>query len=413
MRELPDFSVHCEAACRRLWGEPSRSTPKQLHWNGGNAYSARTYDIRKHLWFDAGQQRGGSTLELVDYHKGRPKRELRGSVFFDIWREANAMGIVPDPAPPPTNGGGKWPPILATYPYHDESSVLLFEVVRFDTTDPHQRFRQRRPDGKGGWIWDLKGVRRVLYRLPELIEARAAGKPILNCEGERDANTAVKLGYAATTMPGGINKWLKEYDEFLRGADVVVVSDNDPQARDPTTGELQTHPNGRPILPGQDHAERLAKRLVKVAAQMRKIMFEVKDLTDWVAAGGTRAQLDALIDQAPVYKATPEPAPPEPKKGDLEDLVALQFAQRHADHFRYVADSSQWMRWANSYWQVEKTLFAFDQSRKLCRDAGDARAKTVSAVTTLARSDRRIAATTDQWDSDAEFFNTPTKKEGA
>jgi putative DNA primase/helicase len=94
-------------------------------------------------------------------------------------------------------------------------------------------------------------------------------------------------------------------------------------------------------------------------------------------------------------------------------LVALQFAQRHADHFRYVADSSQWMRWANSYWQVEKTLFAFDQSRKLCRDAGDARAKTVSAVTTLARSDRRIAATTDQWDSDAEFFNTPTKKEGA
>ena len=93
------------------------------------------------------------------------------------------------------------------------------------------------------------------------------------------------------------------------------------------------------------------------------------------------------------------------KGAGLEDTIALEFAERHAEHFRYVASSSQWMRWIGSHWRVEQTLGAFDESRKLCRSAGDAKAKTVAAVVTLARSDRRIAATSDQWDRDPWSFN--------
>jgi len=63
----------------------------------------------------------------------------------------------------------------------------------------------------------------------------------------------------------------------------------------------------------------------------------------------------------------------------LEDRVALAFATKHVDDFRYIAKSGQWMRWQETRWQPEDTLFAFDQSRKLCRDAGDPRAKTVAA----------------------------------
>jgi hypothetical protein len=96
----------------------------------------------------------------------------------------------------------------------------------------------------------------------------------------------------------------------------------------------------------------------------------------------------------------------------LEDRVALDFAAQHANHFRYIAESSQWMRWAGFLWKAEKTLLAFDQSRKLCRVAGDPRARTVSAVTTLARSDRRMAADLDQWDSDDMLLNTPSTQEG-
>jgi P4 family phage/plasmid primase-like protien len=93
---------------------------------------------------------------------------------------------------------------------------------------------------------------------------------------------------------------------------------------------------------------------------------------------------------------------------ELEDQVALDFAAKHVDDFRYIAKSGQWMSWHGTRWQAEDTLFAFDQSRKLCRDAGDARAKTVAAVITLARSDRRMAATEGQWDADREIFNALT-----
>jgi hypothetical protein len=226
------------------------------------------------------------------------------------------MGLIPDPAPAP-NGSTKWP-ILATYPYTDENNVLLFEVVRFDTTDREERFRQRRPDGKGGWIWDLKGVRRVLFRLPELIAAVKAGQLIILPEGEKDVGTAVKLGYAATTMCGGVGKWRKEYTAALAGANVVIISDNDPQAKDPQTGLPAFHSDGRPKLPGQDHAASVARRLSRVAASVRVIMFPQKDLSDWVAAGGTREQLDELIDQAP-EQAKPAAAAEEAEAAEREE----------------------------------------------------------------------------------------------
>jgi putative DNA primase/helicase len=108
-------------------------------------------------------------------------------------------------------------------------------------------------------------------------------------------------------------------------------------------------------------------------------------------------------------KAKDAAAKPHKKRGPsvgLEDRVALEFANLHANHFRYVAVSSQWMRWSDARWETESTLAAFDESRKLCRKAGTATAKTVAAVVALARSDRTIAATVDQWDRDPWSLNT-------
>jgi hypothetical protein len=294
----PDFRDYCEAACVKLWGEPDKRTKTELSWKGGDAYGHRVFDRRKRVWFDGKAQRGGSTLELVDFVKGRPPRKLRGKAFFEVWGEAFEMGLIPV-APPAKQPGGADKPIRATFAYRDEQGAPLFEVLRFDTDDPEARFRQRQPDGKGGWIWNIKGVRRVLYRLPELVAAVKAGQRVLVTEGEKDAETAIKLGYVATTAPGGINKWLADYDRFLAGADVVVVSDNDQQAKDPKTGKPQFHPNGKPVLPGQDHAAKLAKRLAKIAISVRVIMFDVKDLSDWVAAGGTGEALEDIIARAP------------------------------------------------------------------------------------------------------------------
>jgi putative DNA primase/helicase len=88
-----------------------------------------------------------------------------------------------------------------------------------------------------------------------------------------------------------------------------------------------------------------------------------------------------------------------------EDAMALEFAERHGDALRYVAGWGKWMAFDGVRWQPDSTLHAFDHARKICREAADATrkpalksARTVAAVEKLARSDRRLAATTDQWD---------------
>jgi predicted protein tyrosine phosphatase len=57
--------------------------------------------------------------------------------------------------------------VVAEYRYVDEHGKLLYVVERREP----KAFRQRRPDGRGGWTWKLGGVRRVLYRLPEILTA--------------------------------------------------------------------------------------------------------------------------------------------------------------------------------------------------------------------------------------------------
>jgi len=122
--------------------------------------------------------------------------------------------------------------IVKTYNYVNADNKLLFQAVRYDPKD----FSQRQPDGKGGWIKNIKGVDRVLYRLPEVLKA----KEVLIVEGEKDADFANKLltkylpksDITATTCPMGAKKWKPEYSESLRDKNIVLLPDNDPEGRE-------------------------------------------------------------------------------------------------------------------------------------------------------------------------------------
>lgn len=101
-----------------------------------------------------------------------------------------------------------------------------------------------------------------------------------------------------------------------------------------------------------------------------------------------------------------------------EDAVALEFARQHAEHLRYVAQTSDWMIWNGHQWCDDSTRMAMNMARKVCRDEGRranetgarrrlAQANTIYAVLNLASSDRLLAATVDQWDADPMMLNTP------
>jgi 5S rRNA maturation endonuclease (ribonuclease M5) len=160
------------------------------------------------------------------------------------------------------DGGVPGRRIVATYDYVDAAGRLLFQVVRFSPKD----FRQRRPDGRGGFTWNLDGVTPVLYRLPEVLEAARRGATIYVAEGEKDVEALRTAGAVATCNPGGAGKWRTEFAETLRGAHVVVVRDKDD--------------------PGRRHAEAVVASLRGVAQRVRLVEARAgKDAADHLAAG--------------------------------------------------------------------------------------------------------------------------------
>jgi putative DNA primase/helicase len=97
-----------------------------------------------------------------------------------------------------------------------------------------------------------------------------------------------------------------------------------------------------------------------------------------------------------------------------EDTLALLFAERHADELRYVDDWKRWLHYDGACWGFDSTLQVFDNARVVCREvalegnkpaSAVASAKTVAAVERLARCDRRLAATTAQWDAAGWLLN--------
>jgi putative DNA primase/helicase len=100
-----------------------------------------------------------------------------------------------------------------------------------------------------------------------------------------------------------------------------------------------------------------------------------------------------------------------------DEAIALKFTDMHGDKLRHVAAWGKWLLWSGTCWEFDQTMRAFDFSRAICRvvssDAPQksapaiASAKTVAAVVSLSRADRRHAATVEQWDSYPWLLNTP------
>jgi len=201
--------------------------------------------------------------------------------------------------PPATNGkdhAAAEPRRICTaiYDYHDESGAVLFKVGRFKYRNPdgsfvlkdgkHKKsFRQKRPDPdkSGEWINNVDGVRIVPYRLPELIEAIANGYFVVIVEGEAKADLLWSWNVPATCNAMGAGKWRSEHSEFLHGADVVVLPDNDE--------------------PGRDHADVVAAWLQGIAKSVRLLelpgLEPKQDIADWAKQGGGVEQLHDLIAQ--------------------------------------------------------------------------------------------------------------------
>jgi hypothetical protein len=216
--------------------------------------------------------------------------------------------------------------IVATFPYVDADSTMIYQVVRFDP----KGFAQRRPvpGEPGNWIWGLaageyirgkngdfyslnedrkgwKGERRAfdavahgLYRFDELRELLIPDpedpqfRPIIHiAEGEADCETLRTWGMFATTNSGGAGNWQPYHAEYLHDANVIVLLDNDPAGRkrgDTIAKSLRHIANSVRILDWKDHWPGAPKG---------------GDVTDWRdRVGGTGERLCEIVDKLPEWQ---------------------------------------------------------------------------------------------------------------
>lgn len=173
--------------------------------------------------------------------------------------------------------------IIKSYDYVDEKSSLLYQVVR---TEP-KGFFQRRPTMEGGWVNGLKGIRKVLYNLPGVLDAMENGEQIFFVEGEKDADRLISCGLTATTTAGGASSWKSEYAKYLGGSKLVIIPDNDNA--------------------DMNYARKIADEMVGSAKSVKIIklsnLAEKGDISDWLDIGNTVQDLKRIISITEAFKS--------------------------------------------------------------------------------------------------------------
>lgn len=169
----------------------------------------------------------------------------------------------------------------ARYDYQDENGKILFQQVRYELPNGEKTFSSYNPNTRE---WTIKGVKRVPYHLPRLLDGIREGKTVFITEGEKDVHTLEKLGCIATTNPGGAGKWREEYSAYIpQGHRVIIAPDADE--------------------PGQDHAKQLKDSLPGRNVSVLDFGYTIvekhgRDVSDWIAEGHTQEEFDRLIADA-------------------------------------------------------------------------------------------------------------------
>ena len=261
---------------------------------GGADNDSRGYHMRCH-GFVSGD---GNYVHCAREEKSPGIDRNAAGLFAHRLNGACKCGMTHDGTPPEISDADveaarpTYSKVYAQYDYVDEKGIKLFRVIRFKDEfrdgKTTKRFTQRRWEGDK-LIPGVKGVRQVLYRLPDIIDA-SPDENIYVVEGEKCVEVLREAGLTATCNPGGAGKWRDEYVAPLEGRPVVILPDND--------------------NPGKAHADKVALALHGHAASIKRIELEGLpehgDIADWLEAGHTIDELDAIVEDAP--EQTPPPA---------------------------------------------------------------------------------------------------------
>ena len=273
-----------------------------------------TIALDKQLWHCNDCGRGGDVITWIAIQTGKSTVEvikgLGGNEAAPKWKPLPQRT---EPQEEPETDEKLKFDTVSTYDYRSATGELVYQVLRQHAACKSRpggyakTFKQRRPDASGGWIYNMDGVERVLYRMPEVITA----KQVWVVEGEKDAETLARLGICATCNVGGAGKWMDAYSESLAKKVAVVCGDNDD--------------------PGRKHSKDVFDSLAGTAKSVRwvKVPESHKDITDYVSSFSSdeeaKRAIFALFDGAcPFVRGVGLPVF---KLSELEDLYKRHIAR--------------------------------------------------------------------------------------
>jgi len=361
------------------------------------------------LWTDRATGQGGDVFDLISGHLALNVHSDFAQVLAkaaDLLGQAVTVPVRKAKPQVPVDDLG---PATAKWDYVDADGKLIAIVYRYDPPGQKKEFRP----------WDVKRRKaappntRPLYNQSGMLKA----EQVVLVEGEKCAQALIDAGICATTAMFGANAPIDKTDwSTFAGKKVIIWPDKD--------------------KPGWSYAENASQAILMAKATSCVILYPPEGKPDgWDCA-------DALIEGMDVHDIVANspymtmhlpdlgadrqvkdgsdqcPDDPEPTVWGTEDALAVSFTRRYQNDWRYVAAWGKWLVWDGQRWRSEDTLAASDLVRHVCRFASLksknprlaaklAASSTIGGVERLARSDRRHAGTTDEWDADVWALNTP------
>ena len=230
-------------------------------------------------------------------------------------------------------------------------------------------------------------------------KAISKGIPILIPEGERDVNTLKKQGYTAFTY-GGANDWQPAFAELVKGADVIILADND--------------------SPGLTVANTILHDVQNVAKSAKIIVpmpdIPKADISDYFQAGHSKQEFEQMINSVTEKRMDVVSQKGKSLETILKEMHAEQyettdkgfgrlFAEVFKNQHRYNPSRKDFMRYDGKRWVADIEGLSARKSGKLLSDAlvryavnVDADGKYLKAVTPLCNLRNRDAMLKDSRD---------------
>ncbi|RHN23786.1 hypothetical protein DWZ20_13175 [Clostridium perfringens] len=257
--------------------------------------------------------------------------------------------------------------IEAIYKFCDENGDLAYEKIR----KKGKKFLHRRYiDGETVWgmeegiytetfpgskSWSIKerpgakkayypGQEQLLYNLPNVIKGIKEGQTIFITEGEKDSDSLITRGLIATTTSIGATKgdlgkkWPSRFNSFFKGANVVLLPDNDE--------------------PGKRFMEHIAIELKNIANNIKIVelpdLSKKEDITDWLEYGNDIYDLQALVkrtDEFIEFKGNIIYDYNWSDVGNAERLISL-----HGKDIKFNVNSGKWYVWNGVNWELDNSF---------------------------------------------------------